>query len=222
MDTSWRQINNLQLHPFRGENMRNRFIAVLLSTTIVSTAAGQLYIPYYPGVTPIVPEPAMRQNPAVLLRNGVNRLIAHIKQQGTGNPAQTMAFVERVIAPYFDFGYMTRWAAGPAYRELDHRQRAELEHHLKKSFLTILVQGISRYANQQVRLSAPEEQEDNRVTVRAWITQENTYPIKVEFRFHRSNPGWKIFDVSAAGYSALVFYRDHFKRILSNNQIPRM
>jgi phospholipid transport system substrate-binding protein len=43
--------------------------------------------------------------------------------------------------------------------------------------------------------------------------QPNGIPTKLEFRFYKSKDGWKIFDVKAAGNSAVVYYRNQFKHL---------
>ncbi|MCU7868794.1 MAG: ABC transporter substrate-binding protein, partial [Candidatus Thiodiazotropha sp. (ex Lucinoma borealis)] len=48
------------------------------------------------------------------------------------------------------------------------------------------------------------------VKVRVGILQSGGYPANIDFRFYRSKAGWKVFDVSANGNSAIAFYRQHF------------
>jgi phospholipid transport system substrate-binding protein len=44
------------------------------------------------------------------------------------------------------------------------------------------------------------------------ILRAGAYPTRIDFRFYRGESGWKIFDVSANGSSALAFYRQYFAR----------
>jgi phospholipid transport system substrate-binding protein len=134
-----------------------------------------------------------------------------------------MAYLKKEIAPYFDFAYMTRWAAGPAWREMNAAQRAEMQEKLTTSFLTTLAQKLTTYSNQPIRYLTPRGHGSDEVTVSAWIMQPAGYPTKLDFRFYKSKDGWKVFDVKAAGNSAVVYYRDQFRNMYrySGGQPPR-
>jgi phospholipid transport system substrate-binding protein len=108
---------------------------------------------------------------------------------------------------------MTRWAAGPAWRTMSPEQRAAMQSKLTSAFMTTLVQKLTTYTNQPIRYFTPRGQDRNDVRVRAWIMQPNGIPTKLEFRFYKSSNGWKIFDVKAAGNSAVVHYRNQFRQM---------
>ncbi len=97
--------------------MKVKLFAVLMivftSAPLTATAA---YAPYYPGNRPPMPAQAPAATPAAILKEGVNKLTAYIRSGGQQNRRQAMGYLERNIAPYFDFAYMTRWAAGPQWR----------------------------------------------------------------------------------------------------------
>jgi phospholipid transport system substrate-binding protein len=124
-----------------------------------------------------------------------------------------------IIAPYFDFAYMTQWAAGPAWRNMNAAQRGKMEGELAKSFLTILATNLSSYKNQQIRFFTPRGQGRSEKTVSAWIMEQGSYPTKLDFRFYRNKQGnWKIFDVKVAGNSAVSYYRNMFRQKLRHSQ----
>ena len=154
------------------------------------------------------------ETPAVLLRQGIGKLTGFIKSGKAVNEAQARAFLKTEIVPYFDFAYMTRWAAGPAWRRMGPEQRARMQEQLTESFLATLIQRLASYTNQPIRYFTPRGQGRNDVRVSAWIMQPNGYPTKLEFRFYRSKNGWKIFDVKAGGNSAVVYYRRQFRDTL--------
>jgi phospholipid transport system substrate-binding protein len=212
--------------------MKNRAIAHLLFLlSFVSIAAvAAPYAPYLPysnmpyyGEYRGIPPQTETGTPATLLKEGVNKLTSFIHTGSAQNRAQVMTFLETEIAPYFDFAYMTRWAAGPAWREMSPAQRAEMQETITSSFLTTLAQKLTSYTNQPIRFFTPRGHGKDEVTVSAWITQPTGYPTKLDFRFYKSKDGWKIFDVKAAGNSAVVYYRDQFRNMFrySGNQPPR-
>ncbi len=202
-------------------------ILILLTSVSVSATAAP-YTPYVPhtpssGEYRGMPPQAEAGTPAALLKEGVTKLTSFIRTGGAQNHAQAIAYLEKEIAPYFDFAYMTRWAAGPAWREMNPAQRAEMQQKLTMSFLTTLAQKLTTYTNQPIRYFTPRGHGKDEITVSAWITQPAGYPTKLDFRFYKGKDGWKVFDVKADGNSAVVYYRDQFRSMYrySGSQPPR-
>ncbi|MGB5306523.1 MAG: ABC transporter substrate-binding protein [Gammaproteobacteria bacterium] len=194
--------------------MKVKLFAVLMivftSAPLTATAA---YAPHYPGNRPPMPAQAPAATPAAILKEGVNKLTAYIRS-GQQNRKQALGYLERDIAPYFDFAYMTRLAAGPQWRRMNQQQRTAMQRELTRAFLNTLAQNLTSYSNQSIRFFTPRgQQRRGEVTVSAWIVQPDGPPTKLDFRFYKSKSGWKIFDVTAAGNSAVVYYRDYFKRM---------
>jgi phospholipid transport system substrate-binding protein len=164
---------------------------------------------------------AQAGTPPVLLKEGIGKLTTFIKSGKAANSEQAMNYLKREITPYFDFAYMTRWAAGPAWRRMDARQRATMQSQLTQSFLTTLATKLTTYSNQRIRFFTPRGRSGEEVTVSAWIMQPNGPPTKLDFRYYRGNSGWKIFDVKAGGNSAVVYFRKQFRDSLRPSKYAR-
>lgn len=156
--------------------------------------------------------PQQEANPGLILREGMTKLLKFMQQKERPNPQSIAGFLENEIAPYFDFAYMAQWAAGPAYRSMNQGQRYAMEQKIKKMLLTTLSNRLSSYENQELRFFSPRRVSKNEVKVRVGILQAGRYPANIDFRFYHSDSGWKVFDVSANGTSALSYYRQHFAR----------
>ena len=167
-----------------------------------------------------VPPGAVAQagTPSMLLKEGIGKLTTFIKSGRAANQKQAVAFLKNEIVPYFDFAYMTRWSAGPAWRRMGPEQRTRMQEQLTESFMTTLVQKLGGYTNQQVRIFTTRGQGRDDVRVNAWIMQPNGYPTKLEFRFYRGKDGWKIFDVKTGSTSAVVYYRKQFRDSLRQSR----
>jgi phospholipid transport system substrate-binding protein len=195
--------------------MKAKLLAVflVLFSAIPHLAQATAYPPYYPGRAPQLDTSTA---PATIVKSGISKLTAFIQSGRAQNRAQAMTFLETEVAPYFDFAYMTRWAAGPAWRTMSPEQRAAMQSKLTSAFMTTLVQKLTTYTDQPIRYFTPRGQDRNDVRVGAWIMQPSGIPTKLEFRFYKSSNGWKIFDVKAAGNSAVVHYRNQFKHMFRN------
>ena len=201
-----------------------KFKLLLLSCVFCLAAGSAVAEPRaWPGAYPArVQAPAQTQaepSPAVLLSQGMGQLVKFMRRQPRPSGAEIAAYIDTQVAPYFDFAYMTRWVAGSRYRYMSEQQRGAMEASLTKMFLGALAQRLASYGNQSVRFTKPRRVAANEVNVGVDILTPGTYPARLNFRFYRSEEGWKVFDVSANGSSALVHYRQHFARM--QRQSPR-
>jgi len=193
--------------------MKANLLAVLfiLVSTLAHTVNAAPYAPYHPPYYPT--QQAESPVPATIVKAGITKLTKFIRSGGAQNPAQARTFLEAEVAPYFDFNYMARWAAGPAWRTMTAEQRSHLQDKITQAFMTTLVQKLTSYSNQPIRYFTPRGQGSDEVRVSAWIMQPSGIPTKLEFRFYKSQDGWKIFDVTAGGNSAVIHYRNQFRRL---------
>ncbi len=145
------------------------------------------------------------------LKEGIDKLLTFVGQKETPNKLQTAAFLDREIAPYFDFEYMARWVAGPAYGRMGEADRKALSARLESSFLTALGGQLAGYQGQQVRMLRPRSGTRGTVSVNVGILRPGTYPSRLEFRMYQSVRGWKVYDVVANGRSAAAYYRTQFQ-----------
>ena len=187
---------------------------VLFSVSAVLTAAP--YPPGYPGSYNRYPiNNIASENPGTIVRAGVAKLTNFIKSGRATDRNQALAFTAAEIEPYFDFEYMTRWAAGPAWKHMSPQQRAFMQDELKKSFMNTLASRLVTYTDQPIRYFTPRGQDGNDVRVSAWIMQPSGIPTRLEFRFYKNRDHqWKIFDVKAEGNSAVVYYRKQFRHLM--------
>ncbi|MGB5180159.1 MAG: ABC transporter substrate-binding protein [Gammaproteobacteria bacterium] len=185
-------------------------LLVLVSSILAHTVNAAPYAPYRSYNQ--APQTAISA-PEKIVRTGINKLTTFIRNGGAQNPEQARIFLESDVAPYFDFNYMARWAAGPAWRTMNPEQRARLQDKITLAFMTTLTEKLTSYTNQPIRYFTPRGQGSDDIRVSAWIMQPNGIPTKLEFRFYKGKDGWKIFDVKAGGNSAVVYYRQQFRNL---------
>ena len=184
-------------------------VLILFVSALTHTANAAPYPPYYYQQAPQKESSA----PATIVKAGITKLTKFIRSGAAANPEQARIFLETEVAPYFDFNYMARWAAGPAWRNMTAAQKTRLQERIAQAFMKTLAGKLTSYSNQPIRYFTPRGQGSDDVRVRAWIMQPNGIPTKLEFRFYKSKDGWKIFDVKAGGNSAVVHYRNQFRKL---------
>ncbi len=175
------------------------------------------YAPSMPGPMPR-PVPAPREypadSPAALVQKGMGALIQRL-QSGDIDPRSLEKYLQDEVAPYFDFEYMAKSAAGNMYRHMSDSQKKRMAQRIERQFLSTMVQRLVSYNNQEVRVISQRLNRGGRTgMVTTAITGPRGYPTRLDFRFYRAKDGWKVFDVMANGQSAVIHYRRQFRQMM--------
>jgi phospholipid transport system substrate-binding protein len=149
---------------------------------------------------------------AQVLKAGLTKLTGFFGQNNRPGPEQIAAFLDKEIAPYFDFTYMAQWAAGSSANRMTDQQKAALETDIKTRFLTTMAQKLTNFNNQTVTYLPPRQIRRDQVELSISIGNRGSYPARLDFRMYKSEQGWKVFDVSANGSSALMYYRQYYRQ----------
>jgi phospholipid transport system substrate-binding protein len=175
---------------------------------------------YGPSAGPARVAPAMRAGAeaAEAVKAGMDKLTAYLSQKDAPNKLQAAAFLDREIAPYFDFAYMAQWIAGPGWAGMSEEERKAMAANIEASFLTSLAAQMAKYDGQQVRYLRPLPGPGGTVKVPVGILRPGAYPARMTFRTYRSADGWKVYDVEANGRSVAAYYRTQMRQ--SAQQAP--
>lgn len=210
---------------FRGAWLRGAWVLVTglcLLTGAAAQTSGQMPragIAYRDDYPPAPPAPDQ------VLRQGLGRLTRFLERAEPAKREVVRAFLDREIAPYFDFAYMSRWAAGPYYRRMSEAQRAALVVRLTDLFLSALARNLGSFTRPlpHVDIYPPRRgRSPNEVSVTARIVPLEGMMMRLEFRFYWSPEGWRIFDVAANGASAAAYYRRYFTSLLRRGALQAL
>jgi len=171
--------------------------------------------PYGPGAYSPGSRADSSTEAAAVLREGMDKLRDFLGQQEKPNKLQVAAFLDKEIAPYFNFDQMAKWVAGPRFADMSSEQREAMAASLEARFLSALTGKLASYEGQQVRILRPRMTRPGMAIVSVGILRPGTYPSKLDFRMYKSDDGWKVYDVVANGRSAVAFYRAEFNRSMA-------
>ncbi len=193
------------------------WLPLTLLTLITGTVQAQVppgWGGYGPAAGPARVAPAQRAGAEAVetLKAGMDKLLAYLGQKDAPNKLQAAAFLDREIAPYFDFAYMAQWVAGPAWARMSEEARKAMAGEIEASFLSSLATQMARFDGQQVRYLRPRPGPAGSVKVPVGILRPGAYPAKMTFRTYRSADGWKVYDVEANGRSVAAYFRTQLSR----------
>jgi phospholipid transport system substrate-binding protein len=167
-----------------------------------------LFLPLLVQAAPYHADPAGLNEPATVLRRGIETLTGYLDDNRGISPTQLRRFLEAEIVPYFDFQRMSYWAAGSLNRYLSPQQNQRLTGMLKARFLNAMVGQLGHYRQSRLQYLPPRGNPlRGEVTLGVRVFGVDAYPVQLDFRLYRGQEGWKVYDVVANGASAVASYR---------------
>lgn len=163
------------------------------------------------GARPPMAGPVMQAS--AVLKEGMDKLMDFLAKVESTNNLQVAAFLDREIAPYFDFDYMAQWVAGAAYGGMTKEERKALAAQLESDFLSTLARNLAGFDGQQIEMLPPRRGPRGAVSINVAVMQAGSYPTRLQFKMSDSGDGWKVYDVVANGQSAASYYRVQFQRM---------
>lgn len=129
-----------------------------------------------------------------------------------GDPAAIVSLMEEQAARFFDFSYMAYLVAGPNYTRLDALQRAHFQHRIRDRLFSALAYRMGMY---DVRMPLFRPIPPRQTSPFSWKAGgEFCHPggpcIRLVFHFYLSSRGWRIYDVTSNGVSAVSSLRKSY------------
>ena len=130
----------------------------------------------------------------------------------SGNTRKVIDLVEKKVLPHFDFVRMTQLALGRNWREAAPEQQKLLVAEFRGLLVQTYAATFTVYKDQAIEYRPLRYQpSDTEVVVRSQIQQPGGRPVTVDYRMHRIDTGWKVYDVVVGDLSLVQNYRGSFE-----------
>jgi len=135
------------------------------------------------------------------------------------DPAAIIALMEDQAARFFDFSYMAYLVAGPEYTRLNVLQRSHFQNRIRDRIFSMLAQRMGMLDVRMPALKAVTPKRTGTYTVVAGgeFYHRGGPHIRLLFHFYLSSKGWRIYDVTSNGVSAVAGLRKRY----FNNRFDR-
>jgi phospholipid transport system substrate-binding protein len=152
--------------------------------------------------------------PQELVDQSAKRMLAELDTNRAvyqKDPAKLESLVANVLLPNFDIDYAARLVLGPAWRTATEDQRkrfvAAFYHSLLRNYGNALLNYTS--GNFSI-LPYKGDPNDTQATVRTEIKKSTGEKVPVNFSLHRTDSGWKAWDVVIEGISYVKSFKTDF------------
>jgi phospholipid transport system substrate-binding protein len=158
--------------------------------------------------------PVFAGAPTDTLKETVDRIVQILADPGLQDkPEQRRAEVRKIAEGIFDYPDTARRALGPHWNARSPQEQEEFV----KLFADLLdrayISKIELYQGERVRYVA-ETADGDEATVKTVIATKKSSEIPVDYRLHRKDGRWLIYDVIIEGVSLVSNYRTQFNKIV--------
>ena len=142
------------------------------------------------------------------------------KQLAAGDKQKALKLAEEKVLPHIDFEEATRLAAGRAWAQATPEQRNRLVEEFRRMLVRTYSNAISAYEGQTMQvLPVRMKPGDTEVTVHNRYIRAGGKPLPVDYQMHKTDQGWKIYDITVEGVSLVLTYRSEFDAIVKQEGI---
>lgn len=142
------------------------------------------------------------------------------KQLAAGDKEKMLKLAEEKVLPHIDFQEAARLAVGRAWAQASKEQQERIVTEFRRMLVRTYSNAISRYEGQTMKvLPARYKPEDTDVTVRNQYVRPGQTPLQVEYSMHKTDDGWKIYDIVVEGVSLVITYRSEFAAVVKQQGI---
>jgi phospholipid transport system substrate-binding protein len=122
--------------------------------------------------------------------------------------------LHQVIYPRFDFAEMARRSLGPTWRRISPQEQQEFLRLFTQLLEESYISNIEGYSGEKV-LYGREIQEQDFAEVNTKIINKQGEEIALNYKLHRVDGDWKVYDVVIENVSLVNNYRSQFSRLLA-------
>lgn len=166
--------------------------------------------------------PAAPDDAQSIVRETTEKVLEALRSEGDtlkDDPTRLHAIIEQLVLPHFDFRQMSQWVLGPHWRGASPEQRDAFVQQFEALLVRTYSSALVDYRNQRVNYLPARERSADEVTVRASIDQGGGPAIPITYEMHRTDTGWKVYDVAIDGVSLVINYRSSFGQEIRRNGI---
>jgi phospholipid transport system substrate-binding protein len=142
------------------------------------------------------------------------------KQLAAGDKQKALKLAEEKVLPLIDFEEAARLAVGRAWAQATPEQRKKLVEEFRKMLVRTYSNAISAYEGQTMQvLPVRMKPGDTEVTVHNRYIRAGGKPLPVDYQMHKTDQGWKVYDITVEGVSLVLTYRSEFDAIVKQEGI---
>jgi len=151
--------------------------------------------------------------PTDTIRDQVDHVLRSAAASGPGDVEWRRAEFRRVANALFDFTEMSRRALGQHWSESTPTDRDEFVRLFRELMARAYMGKLDKYSGEPITWGGERVDGDQAVVESQVITPKGTR-VPVEYRLHKMNDRWAVYDIYVEGVSLVGSYRSQFDKII--------
>lgn len=153
------------------------------------------------------------RDPLTIVRDTTSHILQTLddnREEFTANPEKLRAVVRDDLLPLIDLRYSARLILGRAGRGATPEQLEAFSNAMSSVLINRYADGLLEFrSDEQVEVLPMKGKSNDKLTrVRTRIKLENGGFAPVDYAFHKTEEGWKAFDVTVEGISYVITFRN--------------
>jgi phospholipid transport system substrate-binding protein len=152
--------------------------------------------------------------PDVLVKETIEKVLSELRQRQSEideDPSVVFGIVREEVLPHFDFPLISRFVLAQHWRKASPEQRERFMEEFRTLLTRTYGTSLAEYSGQTVEyLPMTSDADSGRVVVKTEIQQSDGPSIPMSYRLHKTDEGWKVFDVIVEGASYVQTYRSEY------------
>jgi phospholipid transport system substrate-binding protein len=169
-----------------------------------------------PALLLLLPNPSAADTPTQQLRAGIDRVLATLRDPalaGEARTAQRHAAIVRIAHDIFDFSEMARRSLGQHWDRRTPAERTEFVRLFTDLIQRSYVSKVDQHPAVSLAITG-ERVEADRAIVQTVLPLDHGRQLPLDYRMHRADDRWRVYDISIDGISLVANYRAQFNRII--------
>jgi len=164
-----------------------------------------------------------RRLPEDLIRSVTQDVLGAIRLDRSlqrGDLKRLNDLVDQRVMPVVDFARMTSLTVGVHWRRASPEQQAALMAAFRELLLLTYSDTLRFVQDTNIQIRPPRYRpEDLDVTVQTYFLLPGREPIQLDYRLHKTQSGWKVYDFNVLGLWMVDHYRVQFGQVVSTKGI---
>ena len=166
---------------------------------------------------------AAEQSPEALVKQVTAEVLDAIKgdqKLAAGDRQAALKLAEDKVIPHIDFEEATRLAVGRAWKDASPEQKQKLVGEFRRMLVRTYSSAVSTYEGQTMKVQPVRmKPSDTEVTVRNQYIRPGGKPVQLDYSMHKTDGGWKIYDIVVEGVSLVLTYRSEFDSLVKQEGV---
>ncbi|HSA91067.1 MAG TPA: ABC transporter substrate-binding protein [Burkholderiales bacterium] len=187
-------------------------------TRILGLLGIVLFLPFHSIAQELGPEELVRK-----VTEEVFEAIKADKQLAAGDRQKAIRLAEEKVLPHIDFAEATRLAVGRSWAKATPEQKKRLVAEFRNMLVRTYSNAITAYEGQTMKVMPVRMKPgDTEVTVHNQFFRAGGRPVLLDYSMHKTDQGWKIYDIVVEGVSLVLTYRSEFDAVVKQDGIDAL